>query len=47
MLNNNLIIVNNKNKKVILLGYINANYLDRNNCKDLKKLILADDFKLL
>ena len=45
--NNNFVTVNNTNKEVILLGDINANYLDRNGCKDLKQLIEANGFKQL
>ena len=45
--NDNLVTVNNTNKEVILLGDINANYLDRNSCKSLKQLIEANGFKQL
>ena len=45
--NNNLVTVNNTNKEAILLGDINANYLDWNSCKDLKQLIKANGFKQL
>ena len=45
--NNNLVTVNNTNKEAILLGDINANFLDRNSCKDLKQLIEANGFKQL